>query len=214
MFFIALLLGIEGAWAQFEPKKYTYQSANGTIETLWIEYEPNDKGDMIQRIYYQNNKQTKRIELQNLDKANDGETKVKFPNDAQVYVLKDGAAMGELICVNPDGKEQIFSEVVDERDFAVYVSNNQGVKETLYVKYAMGMGAWYIVEYSSSKQKSRIRLQIVEAGDKCKVKFPNDTQIYTLSLQYDENNINNHAKHFITCTDAQGKPQKFQYLKK
>jgi hypothetical protein len=214
LLFIALLLGIECAWAQFELKKYTSKNTNGTIETLWIDYEPNDKGEMGKKIYYQSNSQKTRLELQNLEETKDGETKVKFPNDSQIYILKDGTAMGELICLNPNGKTQVFSELVDEDSYLIYVSNNQGVKETLYVKYSLGMGAWYIVDYSSSKQKSKIRLQIVETGEQCQVKFPNDPQIYTLRLQYDENNTNNHAKHLIICTDAKGKAQTFRYKNK
>jgi hypothetical protein len=209
--------GASIALAQFTPKKYVCQNPNGMEEILWIEPMPNDKGEVINQIYYQTNRQNARIQLIRADVPNllavETSFEVKFPQENKIYKLEYGQA-GELICINPDGKKQIFLEAVADQDFMVYVSTNQGVSETLYVNYAFGIGAWYIIEYSSSKNPKRIRLQIVELGEKCKIKFPNDTQIYTLALQYDADNINNHTKHLIICTDAKGKAQTFRYKHK
>jgi hypothetical protein len=198
LFSILLIFSLNLGWAQFEPTKYICKNPNGITETLWIEPQPpNTQGENQVHFFYQSSQQKTRTQLIYVPRATQATFHVKFPNDPKIYALRYGKQMGELICTNPDGSEQTFLIAIDDKDFTTYISNNQGVTEKLYINYSFVVGAWNVIEYSSSNNSQRIRLRIVEAGEVCKVQFPNDSKIYSLVLNLDQMNPDIDASHFI-----------------
>jgi hypothetical protein len=205
---LLLCLSFGTIFAQFEPKKYVFNKTNAPTETIWIEPQPND----LVKIYYQSSKQKARIQLISVENPHrtekDGEFayEVAFPNKKEVYKLKYGTAVDELICRNPDGSEQVFIWQPDYQDFTEYIAKNeQGEIETIYINYAFALGAWQLVEYKASKSAPKVRLKIIENNEACKVQFPQSDKTMSLSLKMTDNN----ESHFIICKKTGGKEVKF-----
>lgn len=176
--------------------KYICKNANGTYEYLRIDYDNK-------KIWYSSslNKQdipliilNPEVELIDSQKG----TKVKFPNDNKIYVLKGSASCANIItCYNPDGSTQEFHG--HHNDGATYrCINPNNTIEYLYLYYTNSKNME--VKYSSSKNPNWIKLNVVyvkkepsmmldyEIIEYFDVKFPNDNNTYRIIIPEKEPN--------------------------
>lgn len=85
--------------------KYSTKNKNGVTEYLYFDHNPE-----INNIFYASSINTKKIPLEIIETKypNNYGTKVKFPNDSKVYILKTAKNKIDIICTNPDGSVQTF----------------------------------------------------------------------------------------------------------
>ncbi len=141
-------------------------------------------------------------------KVGDKNLIVTFPNSSKQYQLSFENNFTDITCINSDESEQKFRIVmhcIPSRSKFVF-GNDGAVKEYLYFDYYVTLKDIY---YSSSVNPNRILLEIIELDysnneTKIKVKFPNDTKVYTLKMG------NNDTQ--VTCTSPEGLVQTF-YIK-
>lgn len=148
-------------------------------------------------------------------------TKVKFPNDNKVYILKGSASCSNIItCKNPDGTTQEFHGWHQEGSTYRCINPNKTI-EYLYIYYWNSKDL--VVKYSSSVNPNWIKLNVfdinIEKQDfyfldrqtilDFKVKFPNDNKVYKIIMH--ENMADNQFP-YVVVVNPDGTKQKFQWI--
>ncbi len=203
--------------------RFSCKNPKGLIEYLKI-------GKKKQKIFYATSKNSEEdipLKILNpnatfLDYYGEG-TKVQFPNDNKIYILKVYPSCENFIeCHNPDGTVQKF-EFIRELGGTYRCINLNNTIEYLYINYINSKNLK--VKYSSNKNPRWVTLKVsnikintnapvfldYEYIEQFEVQFPNAPQKYIVIIPQKEENI---EFPIVKVKNPDGTVQTFQWINK